>query len=242
MQLHLSALVAPLVGMHALDLCMHMCIAEAFASIEPVMGGLFEPSNLPGVVLVARFCRCHHRLVRVHQSQHCALLHWHIVTIVLVSHCIIVACCCHCVSTVSLPQYFAGVPVADDAHVCIIGAFALCDRAVMHAWSLHAISCAWHWWCLFVQALHRGMPCHVLGTAHLCAALRPLSLLIMLVGGHQWHPWYLGGACTLLSPCSIMVHHMHRLGIAHLCTLPGPFIHMWCGSRVHHWWRHWVWV
>ena len=48
--------------------CMHMCVARAFTSIEPVMGGLFEPSDLPGVVLVAHFRRCCHRLVRVHRS------------------------------------------------------------------------------------------------------------------------------------------------------------------------------
>ena len=47
---------------------MHMCIAGAFTSIEPVVGGLFEPSDLPGVVLVARFRRCCRRLVRVHRS------------------------------------------------------------------------------------------------------------------------------------------------------------------------------
>ena len=47
---------------------MHMCVTGAFTSVEPVMGGLFEPSDLPGVVLVARFRRCRRRLVRVHRS------------------------------------------------------------------------------------------------------------------------------------------------------------------------------
>ena len=74
----------------------------------------------------------------------------------------------------------------------------------------------------------------------LCAALGPLSLLIMLVGGRQWRPWYSGGACIPLSPCSIMAHRMCRLGTMRLCALPGPFIRVWCGGRVHHWWQHWV--
>ena len=84
----------------------------------------------------------------------------------------------------------------------------------MHVWSLHALGCAWDWWCLFVWTSHHGVPCCILGTARLCAALGPLSLLILLVGGCQWHHWYLGGACAPLSPCSITMHHLCQLGIA----------------------------
>ena len=134
--------------------CMHMHIARAFASIELIMGDLFEPSDLPGVVLVAHFHHCHHWLVHVHRSQHCALLHWHIIAIVSALHCIAVACCCHCGSAVSPPWYFTSVPIANDAHVCIIGAFALCGRDVAG------------WLCMCGHHMHSAV--HGIGGAHSC--------------------------------------------------------------------------